>query len=171
VVDRKELATFWVTIEGQTQGKFKGSGSGHGPAQAVLADKITGVDFRYDAGLANGDPLRGHSGARRQHSPVVLTKAWDAATPQIYSAFAANEHLVSVLFEFLRTTPGGAEEIYQTIELKDATVSHVRYYLADGTSPRGASDKHHDLEDIAFTFDSIEIENKPGQTIAADYWA
>jgi type VI secretion system secreted protein Hcp len=157
-------AAFYVTIEGTKQGVFKASAK-TGPAQKWSSGKIQGLDFHYEA---SRDGARSGSAGKRMHGPVVLTKAWDAATPLIFTAFVTNEALKSVLFEFLTVSHEGVESVYQTIELKDAWVSHVNWYLAEEHDRVG---DRLELEDVSFGFNQIRVENLPGQTEAADSWS
>jgi len=157
-------AQFYVTIEGTKQGVFKAAATG-GPVQKWSSGKIHGLDFHYEA---SRDGARSGSAARRAHGPVILTKAWDATTPLIFAAFVTNEALKSVLFEFLTVTHEGVESVYQTIELKDAWVSNLSWYLAE-EHDRGGD--RLELEDVSFGFGQIRVENLPGHTEAADSWS
>ena len=55
------------------------------------------------------------------------------------------------------------------IKLTNATVSELRSYL-DLTDTTGDRFDAHELEDVSFTFQKIEIENKEAKTAAADDW-
>jgi type VI secretion system secreted protein Hcp len=152
-------ALFYVAIEGTKQGVFKGTTEA-GPEP--YAGRIHGLDFRYEAARTAARP--GRVGGRK-HGPVVLTKAWDAATPLLFNAFVSSEAL-SVSFEFVAINDDGIEFIVHTIDLKDAWISHLDWYLADEPEPGD----HGGLEDVSFSFDQIRVENIPGQTEAADSW-
>jgi len=101
---------FNVTIQGAVQGTFKGQGAGRDK------DKIPGVALTYGL-LVPKDPASGFRTGKRQHNPVVFTKEWGAASPQLFQAAATNEVLKSVLFEFITTNTYGKEEVDYTIEL------------------------------------------------------
>ena len=149
---------FYVTIEGAQQGKFKGES----PRQAHRHE-IVGLRFSYgvQAGKHAG---RGTTG-KRQHSPVVMTKTWGPATPQIFRALVSNEVLKSVRFEFVRLSAAGAEEVYHTIKLTNASVAAIAQYSGDGSRGEGGAPE---LEDVSFVFQKIDIENRDGQTTAGD---
>jgi type VI secretion system Hcp family effector len=74
------------------------------------------------------------------------------------------EVLKSVLFEFVRTNAEGAEEVFHTIRLTNASVSEIAQHIA--FEPTGADVP--ELEDVSLTFQKIEVENKPGKTMAED---
>lgn len=154
---------FYVTIEGTKQGKFKGES-----IREAHKEKIAGLSFSYEVSSPR-DLATGQASGKRQHKPVVFTKEWGAATPQILQALVTNEVLKSVLFEFIRTTPDGAEEVHHTIKLVNATVSNIRQHI--GEAKQEAIYDTHELEDIACTFQRIEIESKVGKTAAFDDWA
>jgi type VI secretion system secreted protein Hcp len=166
---------FCISIEGQKQGKFKGE-SGRGVPSAegtenghgLGRDKIAGVRFLAESSSPR-DVATGYASGKRTHKPITITKGWGAASPQLFQALVTNESLKSVLFEFVKTNSKGEEEIYHTIKLTNAAVSNIKSYL-DLTDATGDAYDAHELEDVSFVFQKIEIENKEGQTQAVDSW-
>lgn len=143
---------FYVTIEGTKQGKFKGEAQ-----QKVTANKIAGLRFQYEVKSAR-DAASGQASGKRTHSPVVITKQWGSSSPQLFQACVTNEVLKTVLLEFNRTTPDGQVTVYQTIKLTNATISQIRRY----------TESTQELEDISFTFQTIEITDLVGKTTAVE---
>ena len=165
---------FYVTIVGSKQGKIQGDVTIKG-----REDKIQGLDFWYEAEVLGS---AGQAGGQLHRGPVVLTKAWDSATPKLLQAFAENETLNTVLFEFWKPTASGAEVMYQTVELDDAVISRLHWHLAEGASakaPGTSADAHRrtseqhpaELEDISFSFQTMQVHNNIKGTAAADSWA
>jgi type VI secretion system secreted protein Hcp len=152
---------FYISIRGAKQGAFKGSSKG-------AKGKIGGVKFSLET-TSPRDVATGQASGKRIHKPIVITKEWDAASPQIFSALVSNENLKTVLFEFVKNDAAGREEIYYTITLTNAAVSNIHSYL-DLTDTSGDSYDAHELEDVSFVFQKIEIENKKAKTMAADDW-
>ena len=155
---------FFVSIEGSKQGKFKGEIN-----RARRADWIAGLGFHYEL-TSPRDVASGQATGKRQHKPIVITKEWGAATPQIFQALATNELLKSVLFEFVRVNASGEEVVTHTIKLSDASVANLEQYIHFNAIGHEDSDDARHLEDVAFTFRRIEIENLVGKTAAADDW-
>jgi type VI secretion system Hcp family effector len=161
---------FYVTIVASKQGKIQGDVTEKG-----REGKIRGLDFSYEAEvLAAGGQL--HRG------PVVLTKAWDSTTPKLLQAFTENETLTSVLFEFWKQTATGLETVYQTVELDDAVVASLHWRLAEGVAHSAgavpgarvaASEEHraNEIEDVAFFFKTMHVQNVTAKTAASDSWA
>jgi type VI protein secretion system component Hcp len=74
---------------------------------------------------------------------------------------AWRNHTIAELQKFFRRNTTGANELQQTVTLANATISDFRQYVADDGRW---------LEDIAFVFQHIQIENIPSKTVAADSW-
>ena len=153
---------FYVTIDGERQGKFKGESMRKG-----MEGKIPGVRFQYSV-LSPRDPQSGMVSGKRIHQPVVITKQWGASSPQIFQAITTGEHLKSVVIEFVRTNPQGQEYIFQIIRLTDSVIASFRQY-ANVANP-GEPAYPLGLEDISFTFKKIEIINTDAKTQAMDTW-
>ena len=165
---------FYISIEGQKQGKFKGE-SGRGAPKGEGTDTAAasaGTRSRHQFRLRDSSPrdaATGQASGKRMHKPILVTKEWGAASPQLFQALVTNENLKSVLFEFVKTNAQGEEEIYHTIKLTNAAVSNIKAYL-DLTDTTGDPYDAHELEDVSFVFQKIEMENKEGKTQAVDSW-
>lgn len=161
---------FYVTIEGTRQGAFKGES-----VREAHKDKIAGLSYSHEI-TSPRDIATGQASGKRQHGPITITKEWGPSSPQLFQALVTNEVLKSVFFEFIHTTPDGLEEVYHTIKLVNATVAKIRQSTGGGGAESAGSAKTsasydtHELEDISFTYQRIEVENKPGQTSADDDW-
>ncbi len=150
---------FYITIDGMKQGRFKGE---------LRDNRIVGYGFAYQV-VSPRDVATGQASGKRQHSAIVITKEWSAASPQLFEALTTNEVLRTVLIEFVQTSRMGVEEVYQSIKLANAAVSAIRMHLNE---PRpGETPDNRPLEDVSFTFQRIEMENKVGKTTAMDDWS
>lgn len=159
---------FYVTIEGKKQGAFKGES-----VRAAHAAKIAGLSYEHEI-VSPRDIASGQASGKRQHYPIKITKEWGPASPQLMVALTTNEALPKVLFEFYKTTPEGVEEVYYKITLTNATISRIKYVTgageSAGTAKTQASYDTHELEEVSFTYQKIEVENTGGQTMAVDDW-
>jgi type VI secretion system secreted protein Hcp len=153
----------YLTVEGTKQGKFKTQGT-----RAAHKDKVEITDFRYEV-ISPRDNATGLQSGKRQHQPLTVIAEIGAASPQFFQSCTTNEVLKTVLLELVHTTPEGAEEVYFTFKLTNATVSRVRKFMAAGAREAGTAHSHEQME-IDFTFEKIELEHKPGQTSAVDDW-
>ncbi len=145
----------YITVEGTKQGKFRGEST---------AKQFTGqsrvLKFGYSV-VSPRDVFTGQASGKRQHKPIVITREPGAASPQFFTALVTNEVLKSVVIHFFRGSVTGVSELQQVITLTNASISDFRQYVGDDGRW---------LEDVAFAFQQIQIENKPGATIAVDSW-
>ena len=115
------------------------------------------------------DAATGQASGKRTHQQLVITKEWGASSPQLFQACVTNEVLKSVLLEFVRTNANGEEYVHHTIKLTNASVAKHHQFIKSDAKNDGKHDVH-ELEEISFSFQKIEIENKDGKTMAADDW-
>ena len=152
-----------VAIRGTKSGQFKGDGSVRGQEKWIRCSQFL-LSLTSPRDAATGLPT-----GKRQYAPIVITKEWDAASPQIFQAAATNETLAQVELQFLRTSPLGVEAVFETVTLTNATISAVKRYI--GFPDAGEPPNPHALEDVSFTFQKIEITNSEAKTTAADDWS
>jgi type VI secretion system secreted protein Hcp len=160
---------FYVSIQGTKQGKFKGES----PREAHK-EKLTGLSYSHEI-QSPRDIATGQASGKRQHLPIVFSKEWGQASPQLFQALVTNEVLTTVKFEFIHSTPEGIEEVYYTIELVDATVSNIKYSTGAGDESASTS-RHtqaydtHELEHVALTYRGITVSHLQGKTSSNDHW-
>ena len=101
-----------------------------------------------------------------------MTKQWDSASPQLLSALSNNEVLRAVDLEFVRTSPDGKEQVYQTIHLENTTVVTIHALGGDGSKTSHGTHERgiHELEEIEFQFMKIEVTHVDGKTSNTDNW-
>ena len=144
--------TLLMTVEGDKQGKFKAEGRPDG--------KVLASGFSYSV-KSPRDPATGMATGKRMHQPIVITHEVGASSPQFFQALVTNEVLKVVNLEFYTVGRDGKQTLSYTINLDDARVVDFNQKM-DG-------DKVY--EDISFTFQKIELNNKAGGTMAEDSWS
>jgi type VI secretion system secreted protein Hcp len=145
----------FIAVEGTKQGKFKGES----PAMA-FKDQSRVLKFSYGV-VSPRDVSTGQASGKRQHKPIVITREPGAASPQFFTALVTNEALKPVVIKFVRANVTGVNEVQQIITLTNPTISDLRQYVGDDGRW---------LEDVAFVFQQIQIENIPSKIVAADSW-
>jgi type VI secretion system secreted protein Hcp len=153
---------FYVTIQGKKQGQFKGES-----LRERKPGQIPALRFAYQIKLPR-DAATGLASGRPQHLPLTITKEWGAASPQLFQALVTNEVLESVLFEFVQIGTEGAEEVYYTIKLTDATIADLKQYLDQTKQDAGFAT--HAFEDVSFTYQTIEVQHNLAKTAASEHW-
>ena len=156
---------YYVSIKGKTQGQFKPESKKEG-----RKDKwVECVAFRMGSAV----PVDANSGAVkgfRQHKPLVITKEWGAASPQLLQAHWNNETLDQIVLEIVGRDDGGKKEkVQERITLTDAVVVAVDRYSAQSAKDSSEHDVDH-LEDISFRYRVILVENPDAGTSTSDDW-
>lgn len=162
-VGRAQTFEFYVLIEGTKQAQFanESTRSNHAP-------RLVGLNFDYLVKTPR-DAVTGMVSGKRQHGPVTMTKEWGAASPQLFQALVSNEILKSVVFEFYQTNEAGEEQLATMVKLTNATVIEIHQRTPTPTPGTNASaGNRRQLEDVSFTFSTIEIQHVPGKTMATD---
>ena len=148
-----------ITIS-SNQGQIKTSAKEFRYSQSPrdLAGQTTGMAA---AGQATGArrTSAARAGMKRASDPIIIVRAIDETSKFFQTAAAQGELLPAVLFEFTRTR-NNQTEVYQTVRLTNAMVSSVKM-LDGGDRP---------MEEVSFTFQKIEYQNKDGQAAATDNW-
>jgi type VI secretion system secreted protein Hcp len=161
----------YVKVKGQSQGDFKGESTRKG-REAWLP--MLRFEWAVDSPK---DVSTGASAGRRRHQPFTFWKELGASTPQIFQAVCRNENLTEVKVEFMRTNKQGQEEVYMTLDFKDAQVSAVKYSTGGGElggegSARGSAGKNDlfEQEAVSLTYRQVEVTHNIASTSAVDDW-
>jgi type VI secretion system secreted protein Hcp len=151
----------FMAVKGAKQGQFKGEST-----NAPTSDLIPILNFQNQVSLPI-DPGTGTASGKRQHTPIIVTKVWGAASPQFYQALVNNEILQTVAFTFNRVGANGKEATYFTINLTNAVVVKIHQ---DVGGAAGLTDNANALEDISLTYQKIEVSDTDAKTSAIDDW-
>ena len=150
----------WITISGN-QGQIKTQGQEFRYPQSprdLAGGQTTSMAAAGAATSARGAG-GGRAAMRRMNDPVVIVRDLDETSKFFAKAAVSGETLTSVVFEFTRTV-GTSTEVYQAVRLTNAIVSSVKT-IDGGVRP---------TEEISFTFQKIEYENKDGAAAAPASW-
>jgi type VI secretion system secreted protein Hcp len=177
----------YVSIVGSRQGRFNGESSGKTWKSPILSATLgDGIVSPRDTatGQASGkrqhqplsfltdlqafrDLATGQASGKRQHKPIVITKNWGAASPQLFQALVSNE-VLRVVIEFVDGDPDrtGTARI---VKLSGARIVGIRN---KGVPVKhGTSANPHELEEVSFTFQKIEVSHRSGKSSCSDNWA
>ena len=152
--------TIFMSVTAQAQGVLRGDAG-----KAAPEGKMSALGFRYQV-LTAVDTATGRATGRRQHKPVVITKLWSAASPQLFQALVNNENLPEVVIDFVAPDANGMIVLMHRVRLVNAKVVDIAHSteVPSGTLkvlPR-------QIEDVSFTFQRIELEDTAGKIAAVD---
>ena len=114
------------------------------------------------------DPLSGQPSGQRVHSPLVITKLLDKASPLLASALVDGETLSSVIIDKYRTNADGKLELFYKVELEEALVLDI---TPDAPHTFGEMEKDvAPLEHVSFSYRKITWTHVIAGTSAEDDW-
>jgi type VI protein secretion system component Hcp len=155
---------FLVTIEGSRQGRLVDDPAPADPSQAH--GRILGLSYNHLVESHHVDARSGET-ARPRSTPVVFSKRWGPASPQLFSALATQELLTVVRFEFndparRRPSVSGLADhaTIMIVVLTDAQISCIRYASTEGSE---------ELEFVSLSYQSIRIDSPGGVSATAEW--
>ncbi|MEP6637025.1 MAG: type VI secretion system tube protein Hcp [Acidobacteriota bacterium] len=149
----------FITISGNTgQIKTEAEEFRYSQSPRDLAGGSSSMAAASAATSARG-AAGGRAAMRRVSDPVIVVRKPDENSKFFVAAAANGETLTSVVFEFKRAV-GTGTEVYQTVRLTNAIVSSVKT-INGGIQP---------MEEVSFTFQKIEYQNKDGAAAAPASW-
>lgn len=125
--------------------------SNQGPIQGDPKSPHTGKGIsvnQFSFSLeAPRDAATGQASGKRQHEPIKIVKDVDTASPKLFKAATSGGHLKQVVFQVYRIGPGGREELYETISLKNPILSSVHSTGGKSSAPQ---------EELSFSYEEIQ---------------
>ena len=152
----------YLTLSGQHQGKIEGGCTIQGHEGAIL---VQGVNHTIEIpkSIQTGLPT-----GRRIHGPLTITKEIDKSSPKLFQALTSGEQLSSAKLEYHRISPKGTEELYYTVEIRNAVITSIRKYVPNCLDPQNKTIGH--MEDVSFTYETIIETFTPNGIEAQDSW-
>ena len=151
-----------LTLEGEQQGKIKGSCTQKGREDTILVQA-----FNHDVHIPS-DPQTGLASGKRVHGPLKIVKEFDKASPLLYQALVTGEHMKNVEIKWYRIAKTGNEEHYFTTALEDAIIVAIKPWMPNCLDKATASYGH--MEEVAFTYRKAVWRHVVDKTEAQDDW-
>jgi type VI secretion system secreted protein Hcp len=148
-----------------TAGAFTAASIGNS-FQTEHKDEVMVQGFSHEV-TKSRDPQSGQPVGHRIHQPLIITKAFDKASPLLQNALCSGELITEVIIKWYRTT-SGAQEHYYTTTLEDAVVVHIKDYMHNCQDPANAHFSH--LEDVHFSYRKIIWLHVASGTSGSDDW-
>ena len=152
----------YLRLEAESQGQIKGSCD-----QAGREDTIEVIGWSHEV-VSPRDAASGMPMGKRQHKPVVVTKAVDKSSPLLMNVLVNNENVMNFRLECWRPSPTGTEQQHYTVELENANISGIRLEQLNNKYPENMS--HDTREHISFTYQKIIWTWEDGGITAEDDW-
>lgn len=115
------------------------------------------------------DSSTGQPSGVRVHTPLIVVKVIDKATPGLHKALTTGENLPQVILRWYRIDPDTRREAeYYTITLTNARIISVETFMPMSFLPENEAFRH--MEKVSFVYEEIEWNWIPDQFIETDKW-
>jgi type VI secretion system Hcp family effector len=126
--------------------------------KAVRSDKWVELSSFEMGSEVPVDPKSGRPTGSRTHAPVVITKEWGGASPQLLDAHWRAELFDEVVVEIVgRPDTGKGETVVERITLTNAIIQVARLYIGRSLVSR------KELSEFGLTFQRFQVENMRGR--------
>jgi type VI secretion system secreted protein Hcp len=155
-------AHVYVTMKGQKSGNIVGDSTVKGREGNIEI-------MQFDHSIRKPtDQFTGQPTGLRVHSPVVLWKAMDQASPILYQVLCTGETLTEVDIKFYETDPAGGEKQRFDIKLENAHVTEMKTFMPSTKDSGREHFAYH--ESVSLVYERITWEDKDFQKMATDDW-
>jgi len=155
--------TFYVKIEGATQGAIQGD-----CVQTGREDLIVGYKFEERSTIPRHADTGQPTGSRVHH-PIRFTKHVEKSSPKLWQAMTTGERLPVVRFDFYKINEEGVNENYYSIELEQAIIVEMAAELKD-TAETTETLAEEMLEHVALSYRKIRWIHNIDTVEAEDDW-
>jgi|HubBroStandDraft_1064217.scaffolds.fasta_scaffold624472_1 type VI secretion system Hcp family effector len=128
----------YVSFKGKKQGQLKAESTKAGSREKDGWFEIVSFEMGTEVPV---DPKSGTPKGARQHSPIVITKEVDEASPLLLNAHYTNETFETIV---IQTLDDQKNKVTKTTTLKNALISEIK--------------KNGTLESISFNFEDIQVQ-------------
>ena len=146
----------YLKVTGDKQGEIEGS-----VEQAGREGTTEVLSFGHGIS-ANVDFSSGRTIGKRTHAPISLSCKVGKATPLYLDALTTNERLTAVKIDFYHTDNTGAEVLFYTIELENATFADISMSSDGGGS--------FDVASYSLAYQKITWTWADGNVTTEDDW-
>lgn len=159
----------YLRIIGSNQGSIMGDvklPGREGLIKVVAVNhEISTPEEREDTG---GLPISRLKAGKCLHSPLIITKEVDKATPMLINALVHKEVITEMELRFWQKSPAGEESQYYTIHLMNVHILDIRFEMLDNKIPMNFPIKEREY--ISFRYHNIVWTYEDGGIRAEDNW-
>jgi type VI secretion system secreted protein Hcp len=127
------------------------------PRRDQKPDGMPVIQFEYEV-VSPRDAASGQASGRRIHHPLKVVHEVNEWSPFLLPALVTNELFSSVIVEFFKTEDGGRSIKYYEIRITHVNASSLRQF----------TENDQFLEELQFTFQTIEETQFPTENLGSD---
>lgn len=140
-----------------------------GDSQRVGREEFTEVSAYNHEVISPFDPQTGLLTGKRQHRPFKIVKEVTRSSVDFENALVKGQTLKTAELRLFRIAPDGREENYYIYRFIGVRIVSVRDWMPNNRDP--SADSFSYMQEISFTYDTIEWEYVDGGVTATDIWA
>ena len=130
--------------------------------------EILGFEYGMETPRDSGS---GEATGRRPHKSITVTKETDQSSPLLFQACVTNELLRMVNLNFYTSSARSGSRPSFTITLTNAVLTAIHHVPLHSSTPKHTSTPNtHELEQVSFAFEKIDIDNVDSKKTAKDDW-
>lgn len=153
-------AYMWLKDDGGSD--IKGSSTVYGREGSIEV-----IGFSHGLNLPV-DGLNGKINGLRVHSPTLVEKDFDSASPYLYKALSKGQTLKSAELRFYRIDDSGRERVYFTMYLEDVKVTGINPNMPN-IKAGGMAEINHS-ESVSLMYERITWHYVDGNIKFTDAW-
>lgn len=152
----------YVWLKDDKAGDIKGSVQIHGREGSCEV-----MEFHHDLHIPT-DPHTGKLTGVRMHSPVVIIKAYDSASPYLYKACCEGQTLKEVIIKWYAIDDTGTEKEYFIHKLEGVKVAAMKAQMPNTKDP--TKERYVHLEEVSLVYGKITWTFVDGNVEYVDEW-
>ena len=112
---------------------------------------------------SNGQPT-----GKRQHAPFKILKEVSVNSPQFAGKLVRNQAIATADLLLMKTDANGVEINHYTYHFTGVKILSIRNWVANSAAAASATYDTRELEEISFTYETIEWESLTARRSATD---
>jgi type VI secretion system secreted protein Hcp len=125
------------------------------------------MEFHHDLHIP-ADPKSGSLTGVRVHGPIILTKAYDSASPDLYERCCTGKTIKEVEIKWYAIDETGAEKEYFIHKLEKVKVAAMKAYMPNTKDPD--KERYVHLEEVSLMYEKITWKFVEGNVEFTDAW-
>lgn len=159
--------TAYMQAFGQKTGKINDDLNGGSGIANSKGDMMPLESYSFEI-LSPRDPATGMPTGKRTHIPLTVVKKSGRSSTQFFNSLCTNENLSRVTIQIFKPNQNGQEELFETIELTNASLAYFKQNMDNTPAPGEAKGL---IDTMRFTYQKISITYAKGGVTAEDNWS
>lgn len=126
----------------------------------------TVIGFNHEVSVVRSSD--GLPTGKRNHAPFKILKRISGNSPEFIDRMVLNRNIPKAELKLIATNVNGEEYVSYTYSFTNVKIISVRNWKPIGTTETGGFFETPELEEVAFTYETIEWKATPSNKVASD---